>query len=122
MTIVFKNTGLNKTNNLQIAIFVSVFVAAVASRLIEWSLWHSAAFTFAVAMLAYFAGVWLGAEVSVRLDTPIVAIPIIIAFLALLWWAHFGPYGEPRLVTLVMAILAFGPFVSMTFFNVVRLS
>ena len=114
--------ALTKANDFQIAVFLAVFVAAVASRLIEWSLWQSASFTFAVAMLVYFICVSLGAEVSVRLDTPSVGLPLIIAFLTILWWAHFGPYGDPRLVTMVMAILAFAPFVSLTFFNLIGLS
>jgi hypothetical protein len=114
--------ALSKANDFQIAAFLAVFVAAVASRLIEWSLWHSASFTFAVAMLVYFIWISMGAEVSVRLDTPSVGLPLIMAFLTMLWWAHFGPYGDARLVTMVMAVLAFAPFVSLTFFNAVGLS
>ena len=113
---------MNTLRQFALFMLIPAVVGVVISLLIGWEPWHAAAFTVALATLPYSVSVWMGAEPPIRLEAPLVGVPIVVILGLMLWWGHFGaPFAAPRPVTLCIQGLTCAPFVALTVLALFRL-
>ena len=113
---------MNTPRQFALFMLIPAVVGVTISLLIGWEPWHAAAFTVALVTLPYSVTVWMGAEPLVRLEAPLIGLPIVIMLGMMLWWGHFAaPFAATRPVTLMIQVLTSAPFVALTAFALVRL-
>ncbi len=103
-----------------LTLLIPAIIGGGISLAIGWEFWHGTAFTTGVVALFYSVSVWMGAEPWLRLEAPIIGLPIILSLGAILWWAHFG-LNEVRPVTLMIQIVTPAPFVALVVFGLLGL-
>ena len=113
---------MDRPRGFALFMLIPTVIGVAISRVIGWDLWNGLAFTVGLVTLVYSVPVWLGAEPPVRLEAPLIGVPIVIALGAVLWWTHIGSgRGDARIVTLMMQVLVCAPFVALTVLGLFRL-
>jgi hypothetical protein len=96
-------------------------IAPVLGWFADWDAAQTLAFAVAVVSFVYAVRTWTGVETPEMLRSPMVAVPVIVLFCFLLWYAHYSEPWRVRPISFVIAAVTFAPYFALVLFRILKL-